>query len=147
MISLTKTRRDFCVFPHDPIAAVPVRDPVMLRGQQLVDRHAKAGVGESSRAAACRWFDRLMETVRGVAMDGELDQLESADDLVRERFARWCEYRTATLRKIRHRGVPARLRHLETDLPLTAAMMRLSVSIRGDDLTQRPGRYAARRRS
>jgi hypothetical protein len=118
MISYTRTREGFCVFPHEPIEAVPVRDPVMLRAQQLVDRYANA-VGDAPRTVAAQWFDRLRKTVDEVARNGELGQLQSADELIRERFAAWCERRAA----------PAR--GFGTDLPLMAAMMRLAVGIGG----------------
>ncbi|HZN75664.1 MAG TPA: hypothetical protein VFC00_28870 [Micromonosporaceae bacterium] len=52
--------------------------------------------------------------------------MRSADDVVRERFAAWCERRAA-----------APLRGFGTDLPLMAAMIRLAVGGGGDHLSHR----------
>jgi hypothetical protein len=66
---------------------------------------------------------------------GFYDQFESTDDVLRVRFIEWRRFRTALLRQgHRHRGIVSGLAGWATDLPLTAAMMRWAVSVRGDDL-------------
>jgi hypothetical protein len=96
-VSLTQTRRDFCVFPHGSVVAVPARDAVLLRVQRLVDRYAHAE-GDPARAVAAEWFVWLGEAVRAVKIRGALDGLRSADEPVRDRFAEWCANRSAAVR-------------------------------------------------
>ena len=57
--------KESVLLPHLPVVAVPVRGPLLLEVQRLVDRHAGA-VDDVGRAAVAQWFDRLRSAIAAV---------------------------------------------------------------------------------
>lgn len=113
-----RSKEGFCAFPHSPIAAVPARDSVLLRVQRLVNHHANAA-GEDARDAAAGWFSQLGRMIEDVAVSGLPEQLDGADELVRQGFVDWCATQD-------RRPLWASLDRFGVDVSLTAALMRLA---------------------